>query len=104
MFVLKFANIGIVGVTNYTEKFIKIDNEKMVKVAEVIEGGYLDLGFKYYRVEFQVIEKRSDSCIIKTVVEYEVMDETANPNHTSLVSMEPLIKIVNIAKLHLTKG
>lgn len=46
----------------------------MVKVAEVVEGGYLDLGFKYYRIILKITEKGSDSCIINALVEYDVID------------------------------
>lgn len=36
------------------EKFIKIDNENYIKEAEVIEGGFLDQGFKKYVVRIEI--------------------------------------------------
>ncbi|XP_045819555.1 norbelladine synthase-like [Trifolium pratense] len=45
------------GPTGLNEKFIKIDTEKRIKEIEVVEGGYLDLGFTLYRIRLEVIEK-----------------------------------------------
>jgi hypothetical protein len=36
--------------SGYKEKYTKVDNEKRLKEAEVIEGGYLELGFTLFRV------------------------------------------------------
>ncbi|KAL0403345.1 UNVERIFIED_CONTAM: S-norcoclaurine synthase 2 [Sesamum radiatum] len=35
------------------EKFTVVDDERRVKEAEVVEGGYLDLGFTLYRVRWK---------------------------------------------------
>ncbi|XP_058735202.1 norbelladine synthase-like [Vicia villosa] len=91
---------GIPGPASYSEKFTKIDNEKRIKEVEVVEGGYLEFGFTLYRVRFEVIEKGEDSSIIKSTIEYEVK-EAAN---ASLVSIEPLANIAQVAKNYLGRN
>nr|GMD61141.1 S-norcoclaurine synthase 2-like [Ipomoea batatas] len=61
----------------FEEKFTVVDDEKRVKEVEVIEGGYLNLGFTLYRVRLEVIEKDERTCITKTTIEYEVKEESA---------------------------
>jgi ribosome-associated toxin RatA of RatAB toxin-antitoxin module len=94
--------LGTPGFAGYSEKFTKIDHEKRLKEAEVIEGGYLDIGFTFYRVSFQIIEKGDDSCIIKTTVEYDVKEEAAA--NASYVTIEPLVKIIEFTKNYLIKS
>ncbi|KAI5390926.1 norbelladine synthase [Lathyrus oleraceus] len=90
---------SIPGPASYNEKFTKIDNEKHIKEVEVVEGGYLDFGFKLFRVRFEVIEKGEDSSIIKSTLEYEAKEEA----NASLVSIDPLANIVQVAKNYLGK-
>ncbi|XP_004307851.1 PREDICTED: S-norcoclaurine synthase-like isoform X2 [Fragaria vesca subsp. vesca] len=93
---------GVPGPGWQTEKFTVVDNEKRVKVAEVIEGGYLELGFTLFRVRAEIIECSSSSCIIKSSLEYELKEEAAaNVAIDSLVSAHPFAKIAEIAKNHL---
>ncbi|XP_058735200.1 norbelladine synthase-like [Vicia villosa] len=91
---------GIPGPASYKEKFTKVDNEKLIKEAEVVEGGYLDFGFTLFRARFQVIEKGEDSSIIKSTIEYEAKDAA----NASLVSIEPFAKIVQVAKNYLGRN
>ncbi|GAB2264946.1 hypothetical protein Dimus_000017 [Dionaea muscipula] len=90
----------------YKEKFTKIDNEKRVKETEAIEGGYLDLGFTFYRVRLQVIAKEGEgegeanSCIVKSTIEYHVKDEFAH--NASLVTIQPLEQLAQLVADHLT--
>lgn len=86
--------------TNFKEKFTKIDDENRVKETEVVEGGLLDLGgFTLYRVRFQVFEKGEASCSVKSTIQYELPDELAA--NASLVSIQPLVTISDLAKDHL---
>ncbi|KAG6714617.1 hypothetical protein I3842_05G210300 [Carya illinoinensis] len=80
-------------------EFANVDNEKYVKEAEVIEAGYLDLGFTYYRVRFEIIEKGDDSSVIKTTVDYDVKEEVAA--NASYVNIEPMLKIAEATKKYL---
>ncbi|XP_004505590.1 norbelladine synthase-like [Cicer arietinum] len=93
---------GIPGPSSYKEKFTKIDNEKRIKETEIVEGGYLDFGFTLFRVRFEVVEKGEDSSIIKSTIEYEVKEEEAA--NASLVSIQPLVKIVQVAKSYLQRN
>ena len=73
-----------------------------MKEVQVIEGGYLDVGFTFYRVRFEIIEKGDDSCIIKSTIEFDVKEEaTAN---ASYVTIEPLGKVAEFAKTLLIKN
>lgn len=94
--------LGIPGPSSYKEKFTKIDNEKRIKETEIVEGGYLDFGFTLFRVRFEVVEKGEDSSIIKSTIEYEVKEEEAA--NASLVSIQPLVKIVQVAKSYLQRN
>ncbi|KAF8412576.1 hypothetical protein HHK36_000545 [Tetracentron sinense] len=92
---------GKPGFTYYNEKFTKIDKDKRFKEAEVIEGGYMDLGFRLYRTRFEIIEKDAHSSIIKSTIEYEVDDESAS--NASLVTIKPLEAIAELAAKYLTE-
>ncbi|MGD7361332.1 pathogenesis-related BetVI family protein, partial [Ralstonia pseudosolanacearum] len=76
------------GKRSYNEKFTKIDDENRVKEAEIVEGGYLDIGFSLYRVRFEILENKAaataKSSIIKSTIEYEIAPEYAA--NASLVS------------------
>ena len=73
-----------------------------MKETEVIEGGFLELGFTLYRDRFEVIEKGNDSCIIRSTIEYELKEDAAA--NASLVSIEPLANVAELAKNHLLKS
>ncbi|XVE90431.1 hypothetical protein DITRI_Ditri20bG0077200 [Diplodiscus trichospermus] len=47
------------------ERFTKIDNENRVKEAEAIEGGYKALGLDLVRYRWEILEKDSESSIIR---------------------------------------
>ncbi|XP_059669414.1 norbelladine synthase-like [Cornus florida] len=89
-------------ISSYKEKFTKVDNEKRVKEAELIEGAYLDFGFTLYRVRFEVIEKNENSCITRSTIEYEVKEEAVA--NASMVTIELLLKTMVVAANYLTKN
>lgn len=74
---------------------MKIDNEKRIKIAEMVEGGYLDFGFPVYRFRIEIIEKDEHSCIVKSTVEYELKEEAAQ--NISLATVQPLVAIAQAA-------
>ncbi|ESW03508.1 hypothetical protein PHAVU_011G019300 [Phaseolus vulgaris] len=98
---LTFAS-GVAGPSGYKEKFTKVDNEKRIKETEVVEGGYLELGFTLFRVRLEVIEKGEESSIIKSSIEYEVKEEHAS--NASFVSVQSLATIAELAKNFLNKN
>ncbi|KAK9072676.1 hypothetical protein SSX86_009111 [Deinandra increscens subsp. villosa] len=90
----------------YKEKFVKVDDANMVKEAEVVEGGFLDIGFDLYMIRIEIKENPKDSsgssCIVKLTIEYEVKEEfVAN---VSFVTVEPLHGIMSVANEHLLKS
>ncbi|KAL7108087.1 hypothetical protein ACP275_06G093100 [Erythranthe tilingii] len=95
---------GGAGLSSYKEKFTVVDDEKRVKETEVVEGGFLDLGFSLYRVRFEVFDKDEEDeyCITKATIEYEVGEESAA--NSALVSIQPLVTIMEAAALHLIQN
>ncbi|CBI26495.3 hypothetical protein VitviT2T_024096 [Vitis vinifera] len=92
---------GAQGPMIYKEKFTKIDNEKRIKETEVVEGGFLDLGFTLYRVCIEIVEKDKDSCVIKLKIEYDVKEEAAS--NASMVTTKPLEGIASVTTTYLLK-
>ncbi|KAH0664798.1 hypothetical protein KY285_026004 [Solanum tuberosum] len=88
--------------TSHKEKFVVIDDDKRVKIAQVVEGGLLDLGFTLYKVKFEVIEKGKETCITKSTIEYEVKEEAIA--NASFVSIQPFVAIMNLVAKYLTQG
>ncbi|XP_065633085.1 norbelladine synthase [Quercus suber] len=94
--------LGSHGFTVHKEKFTKLDNEKRMKELEVIEGGYIDLGFTLFRVRFKIIEKDNDSCIIKSTIEYDVKEKAVA--NTSYANTDLVAKIAEVTKNYLIKN
>ncbi|KAK2978045.1 hypothetical protein RJ640_000706 [Escallonia rubra] len=79
--------------SSYEEMYAKVDDKKMIKEAEVISGGYLDLGFTLYRTVFEIIETSKTSCITKATIEYDVNEEdVANFTYVSILPMISMMK------------
>ncbi|KAF7132676.1 hypothetical protein RHSIM_Rhsim09G0213600 [Rhododendron simsii] len=91
---------GTCGFSSYKEKFTKVDDEKRVKVAEAVEGGYLDVGFTMYRVQFEVIEKGKESCITRSTIEYDLKEDSAA--NDSMVSIQTLVTLMEAGANYLT--
>ncbi|OMO51102.1 hypothetical protein COLO4_37817 [Corchorus olitorius] len=83
------------------EKFIKNDDEARVKETELVEGGYKDLGFDSYRIRLEIIEKDSESSIIRSSVEYEIDDKLAEL--ASHVNTKPLEIMAETIGKHLSE-
>ncbi|MCE2055759.1 hypothetical protein HAX54_043351 [Datura stramonium] len=88
--------------TSHKEKFVVVDDEKRVKIAQVVEGGLLDLGFTFYKVKFEVIEKDKETCITRATIEYDVKEEAAA--NASFVSIQTFVDIMNMVAKCLTQG
>ncbi|XP_042483241.1 norbelladine synthase-like [Macadamia integrifolia] len=81
---------------DYTiEKYKILDHEKHLKVAEIIEGGPLKLGFSLYRVRNEIIEKDVNSTIIRSSIEYEINEEfAANVSFASTALLDLLANAI----------
>ncbi|CDP20245.1 unnamed protein product [Coffea canephora] len=86
------------------EQFVVVDDQKMMKVAEVFEGGYLNLGFTLYRVTFQVLPNLNDesSCTTKCILDYELKEDAAE--NASLINIQPFTAIMKAAANYLETG
>ncbi|XP_052180317.1 norbelladine synthase-like isoform X6 [Diospyros lotus] len=89
------------NITYFKEKFTVVDDEKRVKQTDVCEGGYLELGFNYFRVRLVVKEKSADCCVLNTTLEYDVKEECAA--NASLVSIQPFVKAMEFTVDYLLK-
>nr|GEY77187.1 S-norcoclaurine synthase 2-like [Tanacetum cinerariifolium] len=103
--ILKLTLKPGLGFTHCKEKFTEIDHENKVKEVKGVEGGFLDLGFNFYRVRFEIKDNPNDetdlSCIVKLTIEYDVKEEfVAN---ASLLNTDYLIGIMTVANEHLLK-
>nr|GMD64072.1 S-norcoclaurine synthase 2-like [Ipomoea batatas] len=99
--ILKLSFPASTPVFTYSkEKFTVVDNKKRVKEVEVIEGGYMNLGFTLFRVRFEIIEKDESTCVTKTTIEYEVKEESAA--NASFVSTQTFVEIMNAVATYLT--
>ena len=81
-----------------------LDHEKRVREVEIVEGGFLDLGFTLYRVRFEVIEVEGNEkqCIIRYTIEYELKEEAVE--NIALVSIQSLIAIVQHSAQYLLRN
>lgn len=62
----------------------------------MIEGGYLELGFTLFLIRFEVIEKDNDSCIIKSIIEYDIKEAAAA--NASYVTIDAVANIAELSK------
>ncbi|XP_052180318.1 norbelladine synthase-like [Diospyros lotus] len=89
------------NITYFKEKFTVVDNEKRMRQTDVCEGGYLDLGFNYFRVRLEVKEKSADCCVLAITLEYDVKEECAA--NAELVSIQPFVKALDFTAEYLLK-
>ncbi|KAK3012121.1 hypothetical protein RJ639_012510 [Escallonia herrerae] len=83
----------------YEDIISKVDTENMVKELHTHKGAYLDLGFNYHGVRFEVIKKTENSCITKVTVTYDVKEEFIS--NASYVSIEPFIDLLKYSNNYL---
>nr|GEW15171.1 S-norcoclaurine synthase 2-like [Tanacetum cinerariifolium] len=85
------------------EKFTKVDNENMVKESEIVEGGFLDMGFNFFKTKIEIKENTNkDTSLLKVHLEYEVKEEFAA--NASLVTKETYVNAAKIANEHFAKS
>ncbi|KAF0892227.1 hypothetical protein E2562_014818 [Oryza meyeriana var. granulata] len=83
-----FMDYGIPGLQSYKERFVRVDNENYVKEAEAVEGDILKLGFLSYMIRFEIIQKGTNTSVIRSTVEYEIGD--GHPELQAMVSTASL--------------
>ncbi|KAI3997574.1 hypothetical protein MKX01_029405 [Papaver californicum] len=75
---------------SYKEMFTKIDHVHRLKEVTQISGGYLAMGVTFYMDSFKIISTGPNSCIIRSITDYEVPDHLADKVNT-LISIEGLV-------------
>ncbi|KAG4154345.1 hypothetical protein ERO13_D03G052400v2 [Gossypium hirsutum] len=93
---------GSLGRGYMKERFTKIDDEDRVKETEVLEGGYKDLGFDVVRIRLEIVEKDSESCMVRSTIEYEGDEKLADV--VSHVNIKPLEMMAEIIGKHLCQN
>ncbi|KAL0403320.1 UNVERIFIED_CONTAM: S-norcoclaurine synthase [Sesamum radiatum] len=86
----------------FTRLFKVVDDERLVKEAEVVEGGALEQGFSYYGTVLEVKEKegKKGESIVRGSVVYELKHEAAR----TTVSTDGLLTILHLAADYLIKN
>ncbi|KAM3270016.1 norbelladine synthase [Capsicum chacoense] len=95
------VKVSLPGNPPYKEKFVLVDDEKRVKEVEIVEGGFLDLGFNFYGIKFEVIEKDKNSSIIKIIIDFETKD--IEKIQFTIGNFQALVAILKASKDYLEK-
>ncbi|KAK3031898.1 hypothetical protein RJ639_035208 [Escallonia herrerae] len=91
------------GALAFFEQYTTVDHAKRVKVVEVVEGGFLNLGFNLLRFRFDIAEKGENSCITKGTVEYDLKEEAAtNASSVAKIDASFLLNIMKVVAKHMT--
>ncbi|KAL0452321.1 UNVERIFIED_CONTAM: S-norcoclaurine synthase [Sesamum latifolium] len=97
-----FFTPGTGGPAYYKELFKVVDNHRLVKEAEVVEGGALEQGFSYFGtvLEVKAKEGKKGESIVRGTIVYELKEEAAG----TAVSTDGLLNILHIAADYLIKN
>ncbi|XP_042517547.1 norbelladine synthase-like [Macadamia integrifolia] len=89
------------GAAPLVERVTKIDNENRIKVAELIEGCFLEIGFQLYRLSYEIIEKEANISIVKTTIEYEIEEQFIS--NVVFLTTKPFEAFATVVDLYLTE-
>ncbi|KAM3220939.1 hypothetical protein P3L10_020207 [Capsicum annuum] len=89
------------GNAPYKEKFVLVDDEKRVKEIEIVEGGLLDLGFNFYKIKLEIIEKDDNPSIINFTTNFEIND--VEKIHLAINNFKVFVAIVKASADYLEK-
>ncbi|KAL8242121.1 hypothetical protein R6Q59_012423 [Mikania micrantha] len=93
---------GVTLFTRYKERFTKIDHENKVREVEIIDGWYLDLGFKAFKLTLELIDnQQEDACTAKLTIEYEANEEVAKAFGTNLITNSPFMSLIEALNRHI---
>ncbi|MCL7049649.1 hypothetical protein MKW94_005948 [Papaver nudicaule] len=89
------GGVGIPGPREWKEKFTTIDDGRMVKQVQQIEGGFLGIGFTLHEITFEILPKDKDSCIIKSTVKVDIDSQSeANAAAITVDSMYGMARAI----------
>jgi len=78
--------VGVTPVSYQKEKMTELDENCHEIVLEVVEGGYLEQGFSYYKTSFQLSAMGEDKTLVKVKISFECeleTEESAKPVKTA---------------------
>ncbi|KAL0282174.1 UNVERIFIED_CONTAM: hypothetical protein Sangu_2965400 [Sesamum angustifolium] len=99
---------GTAGLTSYKEKYTVVDEERRVKEAE----WWRVFGSGVYTLQGpdggdgeggEEGGEEEGECVVRATIEYELQEEAAT-NAAALVSIEPLVAVMQLAADHLTQN
>ncbi|KAK2977854.1 hypothetical protein RJ640_017054 [Escallonia rubra] len=97
------GGVGAQAISSYKEKYTTVDDSKRVKIVEVVEGRFLNLGFNLLRFRFDITEKGENPCITKGNVEYDLKEEAAtNASSVAKIDASFLLNIMKVVAKHMT--
>ncbi|KAI3991606.1 hypothetical protein MKX01_015091 [Papaver californicum] len=73
---------------DFDVELVRIDHDNKVLVVQQIRGGYLDLGYSFFRITFEVLAKDDSSCVIRTTTSVE-MDQKFESN-ASVIAVDEI--------------
>ncbi|KAI3977559.1 hypothetical protein MKX01_000472 [Papaver californicum] len=73
---------------DFDVELVRIDHDNKVLVVQQIKGGYLDLGFSFFQITFEVLAKDDSSCVIRTTTSVE-MDQKFESN-ASIIAVDEM--------------
>ncbi|KAG9443546.1 hypothetical protein H6P81_014886 [Aristolochia fimbriata] len=73
----------------FTETLVTLNGEDRVKEVDVNEGGFLDVGYTFYRTRFEIVEKGPNMATVKKSIIYEIQDEFAANESLASIDENP---------------
>ncbi|CAN4084445.1 unnamed protein product [Withania somnifera] len=95
------VQVSLPGNAPYKEKFVLVDDEKKVKEVEIVEGGYLDVGFTFYGIKFEVIKKDDNSSFLKLTIDFETKE--VDKIQLTIANLQALLVIIKASAEYLEK-
>ncbi|XP_068669058.1 uncharacterized protein [Aristolochia californica] len=73
----------------YTETVVTLNKEDRIKEVDVSEGGFLDVGYTFYRTRFEILDKGPNMATVRKSILYEIKDEFAANESMATVEENP---------------
>ncbi|KAI3897772.1 hypothetical protein MKW92_042099 [Papaver armeniacum] len=68
---------------DFDVELVRIDHGNKVLVVQQTRGGYLDLGYSFFQITFEILAKDDSSCVIRTTTSVET-DEKFDSNASTV--------------------
>ncbi|KAH9288869.1 hypothetical protein KI387_032986 [Taxus chinensis] len=82
------------GITYQKERVVEKDEGAHIIAMEVIEGGYRQMGFGYYKTRFEMKDEGESSCVVDCTLEYETASGERDLNTLTIDSVVVVLKAI----------